>query len=249
MSKTYHSSNRWALTGLFKRINLGDDPKTLLSEAAHLVEKVDSDDITAAQKAMVDEGYPAQRVEKIASVFVMLGLQKKQTDRSDKLPDNHILQKISAEHTMARCYLEDLTQITEEIDGMETMSDVSAEFRRLARIAQYLFRFKRHFEREEDVIFPYLVKLGWKGLCGGDTEEHKKITKDIDDLLTLVASAEAVKLEKFKAYLKKTVDHFVPMMRNHLEYEDELLWPIAMVIVENADVWERIKALCDAFDY
>ena len=64
MAKTYHSSNRWALTGLFKRINLGDDPKLLQDEACHLADKVNSDDIAAAQKALIDEGYPNQVVQK-----------------------------------------------------------------------------------------------------------------------------------------------------------------------------------------
>ena len=102
MAKTYHSSNRWALTGLFKRINLGDDSKLLQNEASHLADKINSEDIAAAQQALVDEGYSSQVVQKISSVFVLMGLHKEKTGSKEaKLPDNHILQKILAEHTLA----------------------------------------------------------------------------------------------------------------------------------------------------
>jgi DUF438 domain-containing protein len=250
MAKTYHSSNRWALTGLFKRINLGDDPKLLQDEACHLADKVDSDDIAAAQKALIDEGYPSQVVQKISSVFVLMGLHKEKAGpKETTLADNHILQKIFAEHTLARCYLGDLIQITEQIAHLENLTDVSSEFRRLLRIIDHFHQFKQHIEREEDIIFPYLRKYGWKEICKADEEEHKKIVTDIDNLAALVFSLNTIKFENFNRYLQKIVKHFVPLLQGHLSYEEELLWPIALVVVDDAKVWETIKALADEFEY
>ncbi|MHC5138210.1 MAG: hypothetical protein ACYSN7_06595, partial [Planctomycetota bacterium] len=109
MAKTYHSSNRWALTGLLKRINLGDDPIQLSNEASHLAQKVNSDDIAAAQKALIDEGYSDRVVQKISAAFILMGLRKEHApDTETKIPDNHILQKMSVEHSLMRCYLADL---------------------------------------------------------------------------------------------------------------------------------------------
>lgn len=250
MEKTHNSSNRWALAGLFKRINLGDDPKLLRSEASYLVEKVDSDDIAAAQKTLMNEGYSEQLVQKIAEAFVMMGLPKKHAGKKEpKCADNHILQKMSVEHSMTRCYLEDLKQIADEIDGLETLTNVSSEFRRLSRLVEYFLHFKRHLQREEDVIFPYLKKFGWKGLCKSDENEHKKILADIDNLLALISSLGLIDQNRFNDYLQKIVRHFVPLLRDHLTYEDEVLWPIALVIIDDDQVWETIKAVCDEFEY
>ena len=250
MAKTYHSSNRWALTGLFKRINLGDDPKRLQNEASHLADKINSDDIAAAQQALIDEGLSSQVVQKISSVFVLMGLHKEKTGSKEaKLPDNHILQKIWAEHTLARCYLADLAQITEEIDHLDSLTDVSSEFRRLLQAIDHFYRFKRHIEREEDIIFPYLRKHGWKGLCKADEDEHKKIVTYIDNLVVLASSLNTIEFDHFKDYLQKFVKHFVPLVREHLSYEEELLWPIALVVIDNAETWETIKAFCNEFEY
>ena len=250
MAKTYHSSNRWALAGLFKRISLGDDPKLLQDEASHLAQKVDSEDIAAAQQALVDEGYPRQLVQKISSAFVLMGLRKKKAGLTGSgFSDNHILQKIFAEHTLAKCYLSDLIQITEEIDHLDCLTDVCSEFRRLAQTVDFFYHFKRHIEREEDVIFPYLRKYGWAGLCKTDEDEHKKIVVCIDNLIALISSLGTIKSDDFNNYLQKLVKHFVPLVREHLTYEEELLWPIALVVVDDAAIWERIKAMADEFDY
>lgn len=250
MAKTYHSSNRWALTGLFKRINLGDDPKLLQNEASHLAQKVDSDDIAAAQQALIDEGYSSQLVEKISAAFVLMGFRKENADPTEvKLADNHILQKILTEHTLTRCYLADLAEITEEIDHLDGLSDVSSEFRRLAHTIDYFYRFKRHIEREEDIIFPYLKKFGWKGLCRADEEEHKKVLADINNLAVLVSSFRDFKFVDFNGYLQKIAGHFIRMMTEHMSYEEDLLWPIALVVIDNAETWETIKALSDDFEY
>ncbi|MHC4950398.1 MAG: hemerythrin domain-containing protein [Planctomycetota bacterium] len=250
MAKTYHSSNRWALTGLFKRINLGDDPKLLQNEASHLAQKVDSDDIAAAQQALIDEGYPSKLVQKISAAFVLMGLRKDSADPTEvKLADNHILQKILTEHTLARCYLADLAEITEEIDLLDGLSDVSSEFRRLAHTIDYFYRFKRHIEREEDIIFPYLKKFGWEGLCRADEDEHKKILADINNLAVLVSSFRDFEFADFNGYLQKIAGHFIRMMTEHMSYEEDLLWPIALVVIDNAETWETIKALSDDFEY
>jgi DUF438 domain-containing protein len=250
MAKTYHTSNRWALTGLLKRINLGDDPKLLQSEASHLAEKVDSDDIAAAQQALIDEGYSGELVQKISAAFVLMGLHKEKANATGaELADTHILQKIAAEHGLTRCYLTDLESIAEEINQLDDVSDVSSEYRRLAQTVDYFYRFKRHIEREEDIIFPYLRKFGWTGLSKADEDDHKKIVADIENLCALISSLSAIKFDTFNGYLQKIVQHFVPVLRDHLAYEEDFLWPVALIVIDDVSVWETIKALSDEFEY
>jgi len=250
MAKTYHSSNRWALTGLFKRITLGEDPKRLQSEASHLAEKVDSDDIAAAKQALIDEGYSSELVQKISAAFMLMGLHKETAGSTETaLPDNHILQKIMSEHALTRCYLADLTQITEEIGLLDSLTDVNSEFRRLVQTIDYFYRFKRHIEREDDLIFPYLKKYGWKGLSQTAQDEHRSIKTEIDNLTILVTGFSTIGLDDFKAWLAMVVKRFCPLMLNHIAYEQDILWPIALVVLDDAETWETIKALSDDLEY
>jgi DUF438 domain-containing protein len=250
MANTYHSSNKWALAGLFKRIKLGDDPKQLCSEACHLADKVNSEDIEAAQQVLMNEGCSSQMVQKISAVFLLMGLRRKNKTAEEPEPsNNHILERIFAEHTMLRCYLSDLKQISEQILATEDLNDVSSEFRRLSRIVEYLVLVKKQIAREDDLIFPYLKKVGWAGLSEPSEEEHRVIKAEIDNLTALVTGFDAIGLDDFKAWLPLVVKRFCPLMLNHLLYEQETLWPICLVIIDDAKAWNAMKALSDEFDY
>ena len=155
MANINRNAKTWALAGLFKRINLGEDPKLLRNEASQLAKKVDPNDITVAEQTLLDEGYSCRLVQQISATFVLMGLYKKQDNNSgSRLPDDHILQRIMVEHDLARCFLADLNNVAETIWGLNDLTDVSSEFRNLANIIVHFRVMKEHIEREEDIILP-----------------------------------------------------------------------------------------------
>jgi DUF438 domain-containing protein len=250
MAKTYHNSNQWALAGLFKRINLGDGLKQLRSEASHLAGKVNSKDIAAAQQILINEGHSPDIVEKISSAFILLGLRSKKLESAENnLSDNHILDRIFAEHAMIRCDVSDLLLVSKQIDRLDTLTDISSEFRQLSRIVQRLIESKRQIDREDDLIFPYLEKYGWQGLCRTARAEHHSIKKEIDNLTVLVTGFNTIGPKDFKAWLQMVVRRFCPLLLNHLRFEQEVLWPIALVLIDDPDMWKRIRTLANEFEY
>jgi DUF438 domain-containing protein len=113
----------------------------------------------------------------------------------------------------------------------------------------HLSAIKEHIEREEDVIFPYLKKHGWDGLCLTAQSEHARIGIDIGNLAALVKSFDDIELHEFKAFLNKVVKRLSPIMLDHFSYEEEIFWPIALVVIDDTEVWNKIKSLCDEIGY
>ena len=250
MATKNRNAKTWALAGLFKRINLGEDPKLLCNEARQLAKNVNPIDIAGAEQTLIDEGYPCQLVQQISAAFVLMGLDKRQHNNSRSgLPYNHILRKIIVEHDLARCFLADLNNVAETIRGLNDLTDVSSEFRNLVNILGHFRVMKEHIEREEDIIFPYLIKFGWMGLCRVAQAEHTRIRMDIDNLVELIISFNTIRPENFKACLITIVQRLSPIILKHLFYEEDLLWPISLVVIDDVKVWESIKALCDEIGY
>jgi len=250
MANTYRNAKTWALAGFFKRINLGEDPKLLRNEASQLANNIGPEDIAGAEQTLIDEGYSYRVVQQLSATFMLMGLYKRKNDNANnKLVDDHILRKIMVEHDLARCYLTDLNNVTEDILSLNCLSDVSSEFRNLGNIIGHLSAMKEHIEREEDVIFPYLKKFGWIGLYQTAQTEHAKIRIDIDNLIALIKSFNQVGFDDFKVWLIAIVQRLSPIMLEHLSYEDGLLWPITLVAIDDLKVWETIKALCDEIGY
>jgi len=250
MAKTHQNAKTWALAGLFKRINLGEDLKLLRSEASQLVKNIDPNDIAGAEQTLINEGYSSRVVKQLSAAFILMGLHKRrQNNLESKLPDDHILLKIMAEHDLIRCYLSDLNSATVTIRCLPYLTDVSSEFRNLCQFLRHLSIMIDHMDREEYIIFPYLTKLGWGGLCQTVQNEHDKIRIDFENLIALIASFNEIRLEDFKARLITIVQRLSTIMLEHLSYEDDLLCPISLVVIDDINVWKSIKALCDETGY
>lgn len=246
MANTKHNAKIWALAGLFKLINIGENPKLLCSEARQLAKTIAPNDIIGAEQVLVEEGYPCRLVRQISSAFILMGLDKpKHKNSGSGLMDDHIIQKIMVEHNMTRCYLADLKNISETIMGLDSLTDVSSEFRNLTNILEYFMGMKEHFEREEDIIFPYLMKFGWAGLCLTAQTEHAKIMKNIDSLFILITSLNEEKIEDFKRSLNAIVQRLSSLLLEHLSYEDNILWPVSLIVIDDIKVWKLIKEICE----
>jgi len=248
--KKNRNTKTWALAGIFKRINLGEDPRLLRNEAIQLSKNVNREDIAGAEQTLIDEGYSGRVVQRLSATFTLMSLQKsKYGNSTGNLPDDHILRKIKVEHDLIGCYLTDLNKVSKTIWNLHCLTDVSSEFRNLGHILGHLSLIKEHIDREEDIIFPYLRKSGWAKLCQSALNEHGKIRIDIDNLLALMTSFNEIGLYNFKGWLITIVQRLSPIMREHISYENELLYPISLVAIDDAKVWERIKALCDEIGY
>ncbi len=250
MGKIDKPKNADELTRLLRRISKGEDPIVLRKEATRLISDVCPQDIATAEQNLIESGLPAQLVQQLSSAFMLMGiLEENSTSIKTKLPYSHILRKVMAEHEITRCYLADLEGVVKEIDAMENVTDVCSEFRRLAHITEHLNAMEEHIEREEDIIFPFLRKHGWETLCRTAQNDHIYIRVAVDDLIKLIATFNQQKDGRFKVKLKSISKYLLKRMRENLFQEDNILYPIALEIVNDEDVWAKMREVCNDIGY
>jgi len=250
MAKIKQNRKLKALAGLIKRMEQEDDLRVLCREAGQLAAKVDQQDIALAEQALVKNGYSLQMARQLLTQFVFMGMYgQKNAHGQDLIEDAHILRRIVVEHNLFRCNAAELCVLAGSIMHLEEMSDVSTEFRTLTRVVRYLSLLREHMEREDDMIFPYLKKQGFTGLCLTAEKEHVRLRKSLDNLTDLIQSIARISLTEFKSRLAANVQLFYPLLLDHLAFEEELIHPIALVAIDNPDTWEAIKALCDQIGY
>lgn len=250
MKEAPKNKNTEALTRLLKRINQGKDPRLLRKEASHLITNLTPRDIATAEQSLLDSGFSARLVQQLSAAFVLMGILEGQgANIKNQLPQNHILRKVLVEHDMIRCFLADLKDVTQSIENGHRLTDTSSEFRKLSHIVEHLSAMEEHIEREDDVIFPYLKKHGWTSLCRAAQSDHVYIKIAIDDLIKLVSTFSKSKVKQFKVRLSSITGYICPAMQEHLFQEDNILYPIALEVIKNNQVWEKMKNLCDEIGY
>jgi len=250
MAIAYENSKARTLARFLKRINSGDDPEILRKEANQLLTRVGPNDIATAEQNLIDDGYSIQLVQLLSATFMLMGIpQQYCANLRTRLGDDHILRMVMVEHDVVRYFLADLRNVVNAIGQMEHLSDVSAEFQKLTHLIEHLYAAKEHIERENGVIFPYMRAYGRISLCTAMRNDHTNITAEIDKLLALTVSFGQFSLEQFKAGLIVGTRRLREMMLEHFCQEDTILFPIALVIIQDSEVWERMKAVCDQIGY
>ena len=250
MNKAHETKNTAALTNLLKRIGKGEDPGLLRKEATRLLSSLAPNDIAVAEQNLIQNGYPAKLVQQLSSAFMLMGiLEENGNTLKTSLKHTHILRLIIAEHDILRCYLADLEQAAQNIYESNELTDTCTDFRKLCHIVEHLDAMSEHIEREEDVIFPVLQKHGWDSLCRAAHNDHVYIRISIGDLISLITSFDKEKTRQFKVKLNSIVKYLCPILKEHIFQEDNILYPIAIKVIKDKSVWDKIKGVCDEIGY
>ena len=246
-----HGLNRSeALAGLLRRINQGIDPDTLRQEAHRLIEQVTPKDITEAEQNLIREGLSAPLVGKLSVAFLLMGVLEPQgRNLRSRLQGNHILHRVLAEHDLIRCWLGDLEEIVDQLGGLTELKDTSELFARLCHIVEHFNASMEHLDREDDVLFAFLQQRGWASLCRKVMVEHDTLRHGVGCMVRMIGGYHDTTFDEFRVNLRSLVEMFAPLLREHINHEETILYPIAVAVIDDEPAWKRLKAVCDQIGY
>ena len=238
------------LTGLLKQIHEGKNKQAIQKEANRLLARIQPHDITHAENRLLESGFSAQKVRQLSAAFILMGvLEGRKGEQMKELPEGHLLRKVLAEHEMIRCFVADLEEVTESILQSITILDTSTEFMRLSHILEHLNAMEEHMDRENDVIFPTLKNQGWGALCRSVENDHVYLRMAINDLTKLIINFRNTSQSIFKSQLSSLTKYVCPALKEHLFHEDQVLFPLAVKIIDDPKIWKKLKKVCDEIDY
>ncbi len=166
-----------------------------------------------------------------------------------ELPDNHLLQRILAEHDMILCFVSDLEEANIRIQQLEFASSSNSEIRKLEHIVSHLARTTEHPEREDQVIFPELLRRGFPGPGEIISLQHQQLGVRIEELQELVWAVDHVTFDAFKTRLQQIIEYIIPVMRRHIFIENNLILPLSLEVIEDPVCWAHMKEICDDIGY
>lgn len=102
-----------------------------------------------------------------------------------------------------------------------------------------------HYERKEQLLFPFLEKKGFTGpskVMWGKDNEIRELLK------TALAQVDGLELRQLPAYLEKTLDPLVDEVLGMIFKEENILFPTALQLLEPTD-WVNILRESDSIGY
>ncbi len=250
MDKCGNDSLVEELTGFLLKLHKSKKTDHLRKQAERLMASITPDDIVLAERELVKSGLSLKKIQQLSAAFILLGvLEQHEQHLRTRLPAGHILRKVMAEHEMTLCFIADLEQIAMQIQEKTDLSPTSSEFMRLAHIIEHLNSLEEHMDRENDVLFPALKAQGWQSLFDHIEHEHTYIEMSIHDLVKLITAFEKMPFETFKTRLLSTVRYVCPLLREHIQREDQAIFPLAVSLVKDPAIWDNLRRVCNEIDY
>jgi hemerythrin-like domain-containing protein len=80
-------------------------------------------------------------------------------------------------------------------------------------------------------------------------EEHKQLRPRKHALKELAQDVDRQDFADFKRKLEALAGFIVPTLREHIYKENNILYPMALQVIDDEQVWDKLKSDCDAIGY
>ncbi len=236
------------LTEIFLQLNGKTFPNAVQKSDFDIMARADAGSLALAQQKALDAGVKADDLWQLWVQNRNL-LPDQAAKLKSELPPNHILQRVLAEHEMVLCFIADLDEVDAHIQTLDSASSTSLHIRKLAHIAWHLVASEEHRSREEEVIFPQLVLHGYASLLKVVHDQHVLISQRNRKLKELVYGVDGTDFGYFKYQVSDLTRFLVRNCRLHIFIETNIVFPLALAVIKDPAVWQRVKDLSDELGY
>lgn len=236
------------LTELLKRLNTGEDLASVKKETQEFLASIEPKELSLAEQKLIEAGLAPENLRHLCSAHMEMLGDEVERMKADLKP-NHVIHTMVSEHEMILGFLDELGKTNQTIQEMERYDNEREEFRKLMHIAEHLVGAEPHHQREEEVLFPGIEKRGVFGPPQVMRMEHKELRRRKEELKELAETVDRVKFDTLKKRLDTVTKFITFTLRDHIFKENNILYPTALQVVQEDEVWNEMRVECDRIGY
>lgn len=150
-----------------------------------------------------------------------------------------LIATLMREHDAFIAMRDQLEELNSAIKTMNNQEEAQKEIVKLTFLAEAISAGEPHHVKEEDLLFPNLVRLGAGGPVACMESEHAHIRRNKSELLKLVKSSDKQNWEELLPRLDAVVKDLSMTLRMHIQKENNVLYPLCLEIFEQ-NLWEDL---------
>ena len=223
------SKKQEALKDIITKLHKGEDVEAVKHHFHELIKNVSPDEIAAMEQALIDEGMPAEEVQRLCDVHVevfekTLGKQKKVS----QIPGHPIHTFLNENKTTKK-----KTKIILKTLKGKPLYFNEEEKNKLRLLILDLKQIEIHYQRKENQLFPYLEKKKFTGPSKVMWGKHDEIREQFKTCLESIKSAEL-------KIIKSETELLVSKIKKMIFMEEKILFPTAGRKLEERE-WALIR--------
>lgn len=231
--------NRSRKQGLMKHLMLqlhrGEAPQAVRAQLSRLMGEVPYDQVVEVEQELLADGLPASEILKFCDIHTDVLKGKISQEGAKVAPEGHPVHTFREENRAlaweiqaARKAISELLQAGDDTDPREQLEQARVHFHALTDVA-------KHYERKEQLLFPYLEKHGITGpskvMWAKDDEARALLDAAVESL------AESAKISgpEAKALAELVLNPALKALDDMIYREEEVLFPMSLDVLSDAE--------------
>lgn len=235
------------IKNLIKELKTEDDVSRLKEKAKAILKNISSTDLGLIEQEIIEEGTTRKEMRKLCDVH--LEIMKDSLGKPEmNLKPGHPIHTLMEEHKMILDFIEKLKETVKRIKVAKSFDRVFKELEMLEHIAEHLVEADKHYQREEEALFPMLEKFGVTEPPEIMKEEHEELKPKKKELYKIAKECKEVSYSEFIRKVNKIAEYLIKKLPDHIYKEDNILYPMAIQAIPKKE-WIEIKKKCDEIGY
>jgi len=235
------------LKDLIKRLHKGEDPEKIKKEFKEILGDVTPVDVSQIESELIKEGMPREEIQKLCDVH--LSVLRESLEKEDILaPEGHPIHTLMKEHEIVLKFANEMKDVAKVLMEAKDYEFVNEEISHIEHIKEHFQESESHYQREENVLFPFLEKHGVTEPPAVMWIEHNKIRDLKKKLYKIVDMHDDMSVQDFGKHLREASIELVEMLSGHFYKENKILFPTALRVIEENE-WKEIRRQFDELGY
>ena len=234
-----NSKNRKELLKhMILQLHKGEAPEEVRTQLIRLLGQVPYNDVVEVEQELISEGLPQEEVLKLCDIHTAALEGAIDHTGAKVAAPGHPVHTFQQENLAFRKEINSLNKL---YDDVEKLDDKDTPGELLLEIQQHfnaLTDVEKHYQRKENLLFPYLEKYGITGpptVMWGKHDEARELLKGA---LETLAAAKDITADEAKTVIDLVIRPASRAIDEMIDKEEEILFPMTLDKLSDKDWYE-----------
>lgn len=242
------ASDKQRIKELLKELKGGAVSLETKLKAKKILQQLDAKTLGMVEQEIIKEGISRDEIRKSLCDIHLDVLKDTLVSQRIEVSSPHPIHTFMREHQVILNTLNELRRLLDRLKDKHSYDQFRDDEQKLKDIAHNLIEAESHHKREEDVLFPKLIKHDIIEPPEIMKMDHVELRKRKHALQEIANAHENYKFDEFKNRVLESGNFLTQELESHIFKEDNILYQMALQVLTGQD-WDDVKKQCDQIGY
>lgn len=233
---------------LLSKLRAGDVSDKTKAEAKTLLQAVDAKTLGLLEQELIREGVSHDEIRKSLCDVHLEVLRDSLVKQRIEVRSPHPVHTFMEEHKLILAALNKLGDFVKRLKTYHSFADMGSDIKALQESSHLFVEAEMHHDREEQCLFPMLVKHDITEPPEIMKADHVEFRARKKELYQLAYNHDDCDFDSFKKKVTELGDYLTRELDSHIFKEDNILYQIALQVLTKEE-WDELKKQADKIGY